>query len=204
MAILADRDLAVVRAARAAVELVLQRLAPGGSSHASIGRGLRRRRSRCRRFLTRKEIRNLLVDVKRARRQSATIIFSGSLSKIRASGSDRRPPARCALTGLARCERYGGAIMSAHTRVYGGGHERVKVYACGRHHQRGKAVCPVTVHQRMDDVEGALVEFLQEHMLTERVLEQVIGEIREQIAAHFRSAVDVHRKEHEPHDRWAR
>jgi hypothetical protein len=62
-------------------------------------------------------------------------------------------------------------------------HERARVYACGRHHQRGNAVCPVTVYQRMEDVEGALVEYLQEHMLNERVLEQVLGEIREQIAA---------------------
>lgn len=94
-----------------------------------------------------------------------------------------RPPARYALTGIARCEGCGGAIMSAHTRIYGGGHERVKVYACGRHHQRGNAVCPVTVYQRMEDVESALVEYLQEHMLNERVLEQVLSEIREQIAA---------------------
>jgi hypothetical protein len=94
-----------------------------------------------------------------------------------------RPPARYALTGIARCVGCGGAIMSAHTRIYGGGHERVNVYACGRHHQRGNAVCPVTVYQRMEDVEGALVEYLQAHMLNERVLEQVLGEIREQIAA---------------------
>ncbi|MDQ2768384.1 MAG: hypothetical protein M3Y30_14675 [Gemmatimonadota bacterium] len=73
--------------------------------------------------------------------------------------------------------------MSAHSRVYGGGSERVKVYACGRHHQRGNAVCPVTVYQRIEDVEGALVEYLQEHMLNQRALGQVLAEIRDQIAA---------------------
>jgi hypothetical protein len=103
-----------------------------------------------------------------------------------------RPPARYALTGLAKCEHCGGAIMSAHTRIYGGGRGRVSVYACGRHHQRGKAVCPVTVYQRMEDVEGALVEFLQDEMLNECVLEQVIGEIRDQIAVQLpKRAADV-------------
>jgi hypothetical protein len=55
--------------------------------------------------------------------------------------------------------------------------------ACGRHHQRGNTVCPVTVYQRMEDVERALVEYLQEHMLNERALNAVLSEIREQIAA---------------------
>src|SRR5262249_27340357 len=94
-----------------------------------------------------------------------------------------RPPARYALTGIARCAHCGGAILSARTRVYGGGKERVKVYACSRHHQRGSAVCPVTVYQRMEDVEGALVEYVSRHMLTERVLGEVLAEIRDQIEA---------------------
>ena len=94
-----------------------------------------------------------------------------------------RPPARYALTGIGKCEHCAGAIMSARTRIYGGGRERVNVYACGRHHQRGNAVCPVTVYQRMEDVEGALVEYLQEHLLNEHALGQVLAEIREQIAA---------------------
>ncbi|MBX3156783.1 MAG: recombinase family protein [Deltaproteobacteria bacterium] len=94
-----------------------------------------------------------------------------------------RPPARYALTGLAKCAHCGGAILSARTRVYGGGKERVKVYACSRHHQRGSAVCPVTVYQRMDDVEGALVEYISRNVLTERVLDEVLAEIRVQIEA---------------------
>lgn len=94
-----------------------------------------------------------------------------------------RPAPRYALIGIAKCAHCGGAIMSARTRVYGGGHERVKVYACGRHHQRGSTVCPVTVYQRMEVVEGALVDYLAENILTERVLDDVLAEIRDQIAA---------------------
>ncbi len=94
-----------------------------------------------------------------------------------------RPPVRYALTGIAKCAHCGGAILSARTRVYGGGMERVKVYACSRHHQRGSAVCPVTVYQRMEDVEGALVDYVSRHVLTERVLDEVLAEIREQLTA---------------------
>jgi site-specific DNA recombinase len=95
-----------------------------------------------------------------------------------------RPPARYPLIGIGRCAHCGGAISSARTRVRGGGSERVKVYACGKHHLRGSAVCPVTVHQRMEDVEGALVDYLQTHLLTERALDSVLAEVREQLAAH--------------------
>ena len=93
-----------------------------------------------------------------------------------------RPPSRYALTGLAKCAHC-GAILSARTRVYVGGAERVKVYACSRHHQRGNSVCPVTVYQRMDDVEGALVEHISRHVLTERVLDEVLADICGQIDA---------------------
>lgn len=51
---------------------------------------------------------------------------------------------------------------------------------------------PATVYQRMEDVEGALVEFLQEQLLNDHVLTQVLGEIREQIAAQLpKRAADV-------------
>ena len=59
----------------------------------------------------------------------------------------------------------------------------MKVYACSRHHQRGSSVCPVTVYQPMDDVEGALVDYISRHVLTERVLDEVLAEIRGQIDA---------------------
>ncbi len=94
-----------------------------------------------------------------------------------------RPQPKYALSGIAKCAHCGGAILSARTRVYGGGKERVRVYACSWHHQRGSTVCPVTVYQRMDDVEGALVEHISRHVLTERVLDEVLAEIGEQIEA---------------------
>ena len=41
----------------------------------------------------------------------------------------------------------------------------------------------MTVHQPMADVEAALIEHLQRHVLGEEVLQMVLGEIRNEIAA---------------------
>lgn len=92
-------------------------------------------------------------------------------------------PARYALSGIGKCAHCGGSILSAMTRAYGGGSERVKMYGCSRHHQRGSAVCPVTVHQPVQDVEAALVDYVSRHIVTEKLLDEVLAEIREQIKA---------------------
>jgi site-specific DNA recombinase len=92
-------------------------------------------------------------------------------------------PARYALSGIGKCAHCGGSILAAMTRGYGGGHERVKMYGCSRHHQRGSAVCPVTVHQPVPEVDAALVEFISRNVTTEKLLDEVLAEIREQIKA---------------------
>lgn len=61
-----------------------------------------------------------------------------------------------ALAGIARCGTCGGAIGCTRTRRGG---ELVKAYSCTRHRDRGSEVCPVAVHQPIDEVEGALVDF---------------------------------------------
>lgn len=93
-----------------------------------------------------------------------------------------RPPARHALTGIAKCAHCGGSVLAAAARAQGGGAERVKTYACSRHHQRGNTVCPVTVYQSTTEVESNLVDYIARHILTERVLDEVLAEIQSQIA----------------------
>lgn len=97
-------------------------------------------------------------------------------------GSLRRSqrPAKYPLTGIARCGVCGGAIGCTRTRRRG---ELVKAYACTRHRERGAEVCPVTVNQPMDEVEDALVQSIQRHLLTGAVVDHVLTEIRRQIAA---------------------
>jgi len=94
-----------------------------------------------------------------------------------------RPAAKYALTSIAKCGACRGAIGAARVRAFGGGNARALSYGCTRHHERGGAVCPVTVHQPMAEVEGALIDHLQRHVLSEGVLQTVLTEIRNEIAA---------------------
>ncbi|MBI4509502.1 MAG: recombinase family protein [Deltaproteobacteria bacterium] len=86
---------------------------------------------------------------------------------------------RYALTSIARCGTCGGAIGVARTKRTGG--QRVPAYACQYHHERGAAVCPVTIHQPVEDVERALVRFLQEKVFTQAVLDRILAEIRAEL-----------------------
>lgn len=95
----------------------------------------------------------------------------------------RGAPARYALTGLGKCAHCGGSILSTTPPAYGGGYERKKMYACSRHHQRGKIVCPVTVQQPVSEVEAALVDYISRNVATEQLLDEVLTEIRDQIKA---------------------
>ena len=94
-----------------------------------------------------------------------------------------RPAAKYPLSGIAKCGNCGGAVGAARVRAHGGSTERVKCYGPAKHHERGSAVCPVTVHQPMHEVEGALIDHLQKHVLSDGVLQLVLGEIRAEIAA---------------------
>ena len=94
-----------------------------------------------------------------------------------------RPAAKYPLTGIARCGTCGGAVAAARIVAYGGPNERVLCYGCAKHHERGNAVCAVTVHQPMAEVENALIDHLQRHVLSEGVLDLVLAEIRTEIAA---------------------
>ena len=95
----------------------------------------------------------------------------------------KRPASKYPLTGIAKCGSCGGAIAAARVQAYGGPNVRVLCYGCAKHHERGSSVCDVKVHQPMAEVEAALVEHLQQHVLSEGVLQTVLAEIRSEIAA---------------------
>lgn len=93
-----------------------------------------------------------------------------------------RPASKYPLTGIAKCGSCGGAVGAARSRAYGT-HERALCYGCAKHHERGSAVCSVTVHQPMVEVEDAFIEYLQQHVLSDAVMQLVLAEIRTEIAA---------------------
>ena len=90
--------------------------------------------------------------------------------------------AKYALSGIGRCQ-CGGAIVVTRVRAYGGGHQRVKTYSCHRHHDRGSAVCPITIHQPIEEVEELLIEHIREHVLTGPMVAMVLEHVRAEIAA---------------------
>ena len=95
----------------------------------------------------------------------------------------KKPAAKHALTGLGRCARCGGAIVSQRVRTFGGGAEPTTAYGCSRHRDRGNAVCPVTVYQSKAEVEAALIDQLQTYVLGDQALAMVLGQVRAEIEA---------------------
>jgi DNA invertase Pin-like site-specific DNA recombinase len=94
-----------------------------------------------------------------------------------------RRSAKYPLTGIAKCGSCSGAIAAARVKAYVGHRNRALCYGCAKHHERGSTVCDVTVHQPMYEVEAAIVEHLQQHVLNEGVLQTVLAEVRSEIAA---------------------
>jgi site-specific DNA recombinase len=104
------------------------------------------------------------------------------------------PKPKYPLTGIAKCATCGGAIGVMNTRT---GEGRVRAYACSFHHKRGNAVCPVTLYQPIDEVNGALVDFLKASVLTESVVARVISEVKAQVEGELSAPADTGAAEQE-------
>lgn len=114
------------------------------------------------------------------------------------SGRGGNSTARYALSGIARCGSCGGPVAVQHSSH---GKERFRAYGCSWHNHRGSKVCPVTTFQRTEEVEGALVDALQESVLIPDVLDRVLGELRREIEAQMpKAAREVAELEAELHD----
>jgi hypothetical protein len=106
----------------------------------------------------------------------------------------RGPKAKYPLTGIAKCDTCGGAIGVMNTKT---GQGRVRAYACTFHHKRGNVVCPVSLYQPIDEVNGALVDFLKASVLTERVVSQVIADVKAQVEQELSAPSDTSGAEQE-------
>jgi DNA invertase Pin-like site-specific DNA recombinase len=100
-----------------------------------------------------------------------------------------KPRAKYALTGIARCGTCDGAVGCASTPQGG---TYVKTYACTRNHHRGPRACAVSIRQPMEDIEQALITYLERNVLSVEVIDEYAGEIREAIEAQIpQRAADV-------------
>lgn len=117
------------------------------------------------------------------RRASMGLNAGGAL----AAGSWRRGAApRFMRAGLAKCAICGGAIHGNNGRK---GNELIKVYLCGRHRDRGAAVCGNTVRRPVDVVDAAVLGDIQRVVLNEEFIVQVLDEFRRQTAEQAEAAV---------------
>lgn len=91
---------------------------------------------------------------------------------------DWAPTARYALSGIAKCGVCGGAIGVARTKR---GSVRIPAYACQFHHERGSAVCPVTIHQPVDEVDRGLAEYLTKVLLTPERVGRLLADVRAEL-----------------------
>lgn len=136
-----------------------------------------------------------------ARAQEGFRTVTGEKSGPGEARANRTPTTgapKYALTRIARCGVCGGSIGVANGRYR---RRAVKSYVCVYHHKRGPAVCPVTVYQPMEDVERALIAYLDRHVLTPDVIATMAGEIRAAIEAQLPSRdADVSELERELRD----
>lgn len=52
------------------------------------------------------------------------------------------------------------------------------MYACRRNRQRGPRACSVSVRQSMEDIDAALLSYIERELLTEEMLETVLADVR--------------------------
>lgn len=89
---------------------------------------------------------------------------------------DRKP--RYLLSGLARCAECGGPMHVVNGKQ---GKKPIKVYACNYHRDRGNAVCRNTLRRTVQVMDQAVIGWIQEHVLTEQMLLDVLGELKRRV-----------------------
>ncbi len=105
------------------------------------------------------------------------------LQPQRRAPQGRRP--RFLLTGLARCAQCGGPIQVASGRA---SKNNIQKYGCGWHRTRGDSVCGCSLRRPVDAVDHAIVEWIQENVLTEKVVLRALTEVRRLLAERSRVA----------------
>lgn len=82
------------------------------------------------------------------------------------------------LTGLAKCGECGGPMHVIKSRF---GNERVRLYMCAWHRNRGASVCSNSVRRPADVVEDGVLEWIRERVLREEVIIETLAEVRQRL-----------------------
>jgi hypothetical protein len=89
------------------------------------------------------------------------------------------------LSGIARCAECGGPIRVESSKL---GNRTVKVYACSYNRTRGKVVCGNGLRRPIEEVNGAVLDWIRRNILTEEVVIEVIRALRRRLEQRARTA----------------
>lgn len=64
-----------------------------------------------------------------------------------------------------------------------------------------RAVCPITIHQPISEVEGLIFDHIREHVLNDDMVALVVAQFRAEIEAHGRSARQTSRRSSQSFER---
>ena len=89
-------------------------------------------------------------------------------------------PAFYLLSGVLRCDVCNGPLTVINTKR---GQQSIKVYACARRRDRGGTVCPSTRRREVDALDGLVLNWVRDNVLTEEYVTEVLAEARRRIEA---------------------
>ncbi len=105
--------------------------------------------------------------------------------------SGRKP--RYMLSQLGRCSSCGGPMKVTNSK---NGKAIIKVYTCSYHKERGPEVCGSTLRRPVTSVNGALVSWMNENVLSEELVVLALQEARRRLEErHVATATDLPRLE---------
>ncbi|MES1176504.1 MAG: recombinase family protein [Myxococcales bacterium] len=89
-----------------------------------------------------------------------------------------RPP-RYLLSGIARCGECGGPLTAINGKF---GNETVKAYTCAYHRDRGEDVCGSALRRPVESLNGAIVEWVRDNVLSEELVLATLKRVRERLS----------------------
>ena len=95
----------------------------------------------------------------------------------------RKP--RFMLSGLSKCSECSGPIQVTNRKW---GQSNIKVYVCAWHRTRGEAVCTNSFARPVDAVDGAVIEWIQENLLQERMVLVALKKLRARLEQRARTS----------------
>jgi site-specific DNA recombinase len=107
-----------------------------------------------------------------------------------ASGEKARKGGRTAkylLAGIARCGVCGGPLTVVNTKA---GTTTVPAYSCKYHHDRGQAVCTNKQRRPMVEMDAAVLEWIQAHVLSEELLVATLQKLRARLKTRVAKTAD--------------